>query len=489
MDSGFSIMRAGSGVALRGLRLRRLIGLAVCGLVALASLRAVYAAECDTNICTGGNTCTISGAHVLSGGCELDFGEKDVTITNNALLREQEGGGFTVKAHHLTLLGALSTKSPAKGADAGGITLLLSGDFSIPLKAKGLMSSEGSVDEGVGYGGIVHVTAAGAITLQGNVGIVSRPGGIIEMTGASLLFGERLSALVYSAIFLKSTAGSLTVNKPILADNVSGNVGCGGEIELEAQGGDLILNGQVTQKNVACGSGSLSFTASGDIKINKPIDASDKYHGDGGGFIAVEAGNDIFVNAPVLADGSPSIEDSFGGRILMSAGGNVVIAAKISAKAFYEDAGAGCIGIVAGPHKTIHISGELLATSAKGPGGIIVLGDSPRDDLSECPDPNPTHVGSIVGADAVTISGTLNSTGTDGGVNRISYHNALKFTGASLRSNTNSATTGNIVQCGCLDESPTDGICDVNACIGNPVGLVPGVAVPVAQVKPTVLVP
>ncbi|MBI3245323.1 MAG: hypothetical protein HYZ50_02310 [Deltaproteobacteria bacterium] len=489
MDWGFSITRAGGGAALWRMRLRRLIGLAVFGLITLAVPQAIHAAECDINICTGGNVCTISGSHTLSGGCELDLGEKDVTIANNALLKEQEGGGFTIEAHHLTLLGTLSTKSPAKGVDAGGITLLLSGDFSIPLKAKGLISSEGSVDEGVGYGGLVHVTAAGAITLQGSAGIISRPGGIIEMTGASVLLGERLSALVYSSIFLKSTAGSVTVNKPILADNVSGNVGCGGEVELEAQGGDLILNGQVTQKNVACGSGSLSFTATGNIKINKPIDASDKYHGDGGGFIAVAAGNDIIVNAPIVADGSPSIEDSFGGRILMSAGGNVFIAAKVSAKAFYEDASAGCIGIAAGPHKSIDVSGELLATSAKGPGGIIVLGDSPRDDLSECPDPNSAHAGSIVGADSIMLSGAIDSTGTDGGVNRISYQNAFTLTGASLRSNTNSATTGNIVQCGCLDDSPADSACDVNVCLSNPVGLVPGVAVPVAQVTPTVLVP
>ncbi len=489
MHLGFSLAPASDDTALWGRQLCRRLALVACSLVMLVGPGASSAEECNTDICTGGAACTISGAHVLSPGCELDFGDKDVTIAKTALLREEEGGGFTIKAHHLTLLGSLATKSPTKGTDAGGITVILSGDLTVPPQAKGSISSEGSVDEGVGYGGTVFVTAAGAISLQGNVGIVSRPSGIIDMTGASLLLGERISALVYASIFLKTTAGSMTINKPILADNVSGNVGCGGEVELEAQGGDLIINGQVTQKNVACGSGSLSFIASGDIKVKKLIDASDKYHGDSGGDIAIAAGNDLFVYAPIVADGSPSIEESLGGRILMSAGGNVVITAKVSARAFYEDASGGCIGIAAGPNKSITIDSDLLTTSAKGPGGIIVIGDSPRDDLSECPNPDPAHAGPIVGAESISLTGVVDSTGTTGGVNRLSYRNAFTSSGVRLRSNDNSSTTGNIIQCGCLDDSPTDGTCDANACIRNPLGLIPGTATPVAQVLPTVLVP
>lgn len=454
---------------------RRVLG--SLGLIAsLAS--AGWATECDTSICVGGSSCTISGAHTLSGGCDLNFGDKDVTIDRGALVQEFESGGFSIEARHLTLAGTLQTKTPPGGFFSGNIEVTVSGDFVTPKGAPGRIVSPG--------GGGIKVMATGAIMLRGSGGFSSRPLGSIELTGASVLVDEKLTTTSAANLTIHSTNGPVTVKKTLRVDSIALHVGCGATVDIQAQGGDLLLNGALFQTNI-CGAGSLSFSATGNVTINKPINANDKFQGDGGGYIEILAGGDIIINAPITANGSPYIQfASEGGEVLAKAGGNVTVNKTITVNAV-DSQRAGCIGLGAGSAKTIQVNGSLEATSSGGNGGGITLGNVP-DQVSFlfCRNASPSPP---AGADTVILSGSLNSTGATNGVNRISYRTTFDATGGNLKANANSAATGNIVQCACPDGSPTDGVCDVSACINNPVGLNPAQTTPPIQLLPTVLAP
>lgn len=136
----------------------------VASLLVCLSVSRALATECDINICAG-NPCTITGMHDLSGGCVLDFGAKDVTIAKGTTLKEKHGGGFTIKAHHLTLAGALQTKPPTSSDCAGAIELIASGDFITPKGSQGKISATGPASD---CGGSIIITAAGAVNLRGS---------------------------------------------------------------------------------------------------------------------------------------------------------------------------------------------------------------------------------------------------------------------------------------------------------------------------------
>ena len=55
------------------------------------SVRAANAQECSTAICVG-NPCTISGTHLLTDGCDLDFGSKTVTVAGKLMAAMPWGG-------------------------------------------------------------------------------------------------------------------------------------------------------------------------------------------------------------------------------------------------------------------------------------------------------------------------------------------------------------------------------------------------------------
>src|SRR6266404_3929907 len=61
------------------------------------------AQECSTAICVG-DPCTISGTHLLTDNCFLDFGTKTVTVTGN-LVNAVDGGSFAISAGNLTVQG------------------------------------------------------------------------------------------------------------------------------------------------------------------------------------------------------------------------------------------------------------------------------------------------------------------------------------------------------------------------------------------------
>lgn len=437
------------------------------------------ATECDPNICVG-NPCTITGQHDLTEGCLLDFGAKDVTIAKGALLKEQQGGGFTLIAHDLTLAGALQTMSPAAGEDAGSIHLIVSGDFTTPKGVPGRMVSQGS---GFGMSGLLSVTAGGDINLQGSSGFSTRPGGGIQLTGNSIVIAEKLSALAGNGGFdIRSTNGPVVIKKPLRADDLAATVGCGGLVNIEVNGGDLTVEGPITQTN-RCGAGTLTFSATGDVVVKKKIVASDtggaNDSGDGGGALTIRADGNIVIDAPITTNGSAALSSSPGGSVLLLAGGEVRVFGDISAKGLHPEAPAGCISIGVGSAGTIQVESTLAATS-QGGFGIIRLGDVPAD-TGFC---GETHAGPPLGADVVMLSGKLDTSHADGET-RISYRSAFDATNGQLVANGGV----NIIQCACPDVAPADGVCDSATCLNDPVGLNPASATPPAQLIPTMLAP
>lgn len=59
------------------------------------------------------------------------------------------------------------------------------------------------------------------------------------------------------------------MNKTIRIDSIAALVGCGATLNVQAQGGDLVLNGLISQTN-NCGSGFLDFSATGGRLISGP---------------------------------------------------------------------------------------------------------------------------------------------------------------------------------------------------------------------------
>ncbi|MBI3248298.1 MAG: hypothetical protein HYZ50_17465 [Deltaproteobacteria bacterium] len=461
--------------------LKRTVAWSVASLLACLGVSHALATECDTNICAG-NPCTITGMHDLSGGCVLDFGATDVTIAKGATLKEKHGGGFTIKAHHLTLAGTLRTKAPP-GDSAGSIDLILSGNFTTPKGSQGKIMATGPAS---GYGGAIDITAAGAVDLQGGGGLIAQPAGSIDITGTNLLVNEKLSALSVGSINLRSTSGPVTVNKTIRIDSIAALVGCGATLNVQAQGGDLVLNGLISQTN-NCGSGFLDFSASGDIIVNGGIVANDKFQGDGGGYLTFRAGGNIEINAPISANGSPyGYSSTSGGIVYLSADGDVTVTKNITANAIGSSRG-GCIAIAVGTGYTVSVRGKLEA-KAPSLGGVIRLGNVSRTiDYHVC---GASVLSPAIGAGTVLLAGTMDSSGTDvAGLNLVSYRTAFDATGGRLISGVNSSATGNIVQCNCADVSPMDGMCDANVCLSDPIGLDPAKVTPAVQLTPIVLVP
>lgn len=450
----------------------------------LFSLSSLAWAQCDPSICVGSSACTIAGVHALPDGCDLDFGAKDVTIAKNAILKAQ-GGSFSIEAHNLTLLGALQTRGLGSGFSAGSISLTLSGDFIVPKGAQGQILSQAS---GLERGGIIAITADGAVSLQGNARLSSRLNGTIEIIGRSVLIAQPLAS--FNFVQIRSTNGPITVDKPIHVDTAIHHLDCGGTVDMRAHGGDLTLNALVSQTNI-CGSGSLDFAATGNIVVNAPINATDKAPamgaGDGGGRVSMRAQGDITLSsrASIITNGTGGSSDSPGGEVVLIAGGNVTVDAPITANGLHPDASGGCIQIGVGDNKTLRVNNELKAKSPLGYGGAIILGDAPPD-LPYC---GGSHDGLPVGADTIILSGRLDSSGPMGGENRITYRSTLNATGARLVSSVNSATTGNLIECGCVDLNPADGVCDSSNCLNNPIGLNPANVTPPAQIIPTALAP
>jgi hypothetical protein len=139
--------------------------------------------ECNVEICTGsaackddGGPCTITGHHVLTLGCDLNFGLCDVTVAPGASLEADLRilgiGVFSIEAHDLTNAGLITERG------GGFVDLTVSGN----IRVDGRININGD-------GGTLTIIADGSVLLAGQGASAdggSESGGTIDVTGASV---------------------------------------------------------------------------------------------------------------------------------------------------------------------------------------------------------------------------------------------------------------------------------------------------------------
>ncbi len=227
---------------------------------------------------------TINTASTCPGGedgCELDFGDRPVSLT----------GTFTIGA------GRLSIRARSIAVDA---RIAAAGAAGVELRTTAASCSGGAGDL-----------------------VVRSP---IDASAASTAGSLRL--LSACDLVIASTSQLLA----------SSGAAFGGTIDLRA-GGNLTLAGPVKATGGGGDGGLVTLAAGADVRVQRAIDVRSFRDGDGGtislragdgGLAAGDAGGALTITADLLADGSTDADGSFGnsgGDVALEAAGPIVVAA------------------------------------------------------------------------------------------------------------------------------------------------------------------
>lgn len=346
---------------LRWLRTARfLVAVYVCLSCLAASGHSEAAPMCDTSICVGGSSCTIGGGtFYLTPGCILDFGAKDVTLSNGGRLVETTGVGFTVLAHNLIMKGSFEPNlAPDDGAT---LNVFLTGNLTT-IEHGGLL---------VGKNGTLNIQVDGDVNLGGGESLNTAPFGTITIDAATLTVNQKIDANA-GRIDLHSRSGPVIVGRRgrLRADNttVAGVLYDAGEIWIEAEGGGVTLDSSVFIRGGSrANAGMLTVVAEGDVVITGPI-AANSVKGDGG-VVEVTADGHIAVSAAINVNGK-------NGQIILHMGGGITTTSR---GALTANGSNGLIDILAGPGQPLNIAG-IVQANAVGAGsipGTITIGNAP----------------------------------------------------------------------------------------------------------------
>lgn len=345
---------------LRTARARFLVAVYVCLSWLAVSGRSEAAPMCDTGICVGGSACMIGGGtFYLTPGCILDFGAKDVTLSNGGRLVETTGVGFTVMAHNLTMKGSFEPNlAPDDGAT---LNVILTGNL-VTIEHGGLL---------VGKNGTLNIQADGDVNLGGGESLNTAPFGAITIDAATITVNEKIDANA-GHIDLHSRSGPVVVGRRgrLRADNttVAGVLYDAGEIQIEAEGGGVTLGSSVFIRGGSqANAGMLTVVAEGDVAITGPI-AANSVKGNGGG-VDVTAGGHIAVSAPINVNGK-------NGQIILHMDGSITTTLR---GALTANGSNGLIDILAGPGQALNIVGivQAKAVGAGSTPGTIMIGNAP----------------------------------------------------------------------------------------------------------------
>ncbi len=243
-----------------------------CSLLALAALpaRLVFATVASDLCPATADPCVVSSAKTVSPGSILDLGSRALDV--------RAGGSLSVSSGLMTILAGsvrvesggdlLGSSSQATGAS---IKVMTSGDIRVETGANGAGTIDVSADLNPGEIDLLahgNVVLAGSINAsangtQGDGGVVnvsadgnvSVTGPIAAMAGLQGLGGE----------ITVRAGGTLTTSAIVRADG-----GDGGDVELDALGGDITTGADV---NASAGGsigdgGTVTVIASGNVTVN-----------------------------------------------------------------------------------------------------------------------------------------------------------------------------------------------------------------------------
>ena len=398
----------------------------------------------DPGCSAGTGTCTITRTFEIGDGCLLDFGARSVVVATNARidigssnvelqagsLRVADRGAITSTSATIGLIviQTLGDVVIERGVGRGAIDLS-SNDVTgcIEILAGGSVRIAGNlqaVQSGqAGRGGEITVEAAVDIILEAQSAVSvagdmsNSEGGVISfIAGRDLLLGTSLDVggantgsidleagrdIVLAGADLTATreAGSggvltaasgrnITVSSPVLAngdgpDQAFG--GCGGQIELSADFGDIAVNSRVEAQGASPDGqgGEVSVSTLGSVTVASAASLSARSNGAEGcaGDVTVAAGIDVIVAGALTSSGG------FGGASVdIAAERNVTISGEINATGRSFGSFGGSVTISASdvvPSGRLTLSGRILV--AGGPcsdlAGCGVAGDA---DLAGC---------------------------------------------------------------------------------------------------------
>jgi hypothetical protein len=350
---------------------RRAAAGAILALVAVAAahpaaaLTACTAADViaqDSNCPAGTGPCTIKKDFTIPNGCTLDFGTRDVTLANLAVLTIPstvatiKAGNFTVAAGGF--IDARGTSSTPPNDVGGSLTIQTTQNFSV-LKT----TLTGRIDVSASTSpGNIEIIAGGSVSIQGALranSTATADGGFIDITA-----GGDITSTSGSDISASGAGGGVGGEVDLSAN---GKIDVGNTIDLDGYDGGALNTDSgaetnlrdVTMKGVGAGSstlieaglgGCLDVTAGTFVQMLGQITAS----GTGGG-----CGGDV------------SIEADFG---------NITIAGHIDANAALPEAqdtgaGGGTVELTSVGAVIVQSTGQVNARSdgTLGYGGAICV--------------------------------------------------------------------------------------------------------------------
>ncbi|MBX3025636.1 hypothetical protein KF840_12085 [bacterium] len=392
----------------------------------------------------GGTITLTSGADVTIGGNTTTPG-----ITARSLSLAQVGGTVSVTAASVNLTGAISVLGGSDGL-GGDVTITTTG----PTTISGAIDSTGGdggtidIDAGVapgagdvvitssavlkvdatvagGFGGTLDVTALGDGVASGHVSVE----GVLTATGKT---GGTDTGGGAGGCVTITADGNVTNSLPAASINAAGGGpdGDGGEIEITAKHGTVVLNGALDSGSagVESSGGSTTITGSRDVTINGALTS---VAGDGGGG-EVDLSSDtgsvtVTRTASIKVDGSSS---GAGGAISIESGADgtlphaVVVEGTLTALGGSSGGGGGTIELDGGDAVRVALTATLNANGAlgSGAGGTISVavdsGPALIDGRMSAAGGSPAGKGGMVSVDAgqrILLTGVTDARGLGAG--------------------------------------------------------------------------
>jgi hypothetical protein len=482
------------------MRVRLALGLMAAFAVPARTAWATTAAD----VCpAAANPCNVTSNITVANASVLDFGTRALVVTH--------GNSLAVGTNTMTILagslviqpGGSITANGINGNFGGNITIKTIGDITV--QAAG--TANGRIDlSGDGGGGFATISAGGAFVLDGVANAQStnsaNDGGEIDVqTGTTLTVNGtfNVSGGNLGAGGTISFEGEGGVSVPGTLDASGGDFD-GGEIDIDSQNADVSV-GPMSIDGAATGSGGLvSITAQGNITLNALITGagagSGGNGGDGGEVDAIAIGTTKIL-APISL---PSGDGGFGGTLDLEAGtaGDLIIGAALKVNGIGTSSCGGTVTYVAGQNMTfgaldasggIGCGGTVFAQAANGTatisGGTIDVQNGAGSFQFEAPQ-IAVNAGTDINADGgqgtiqltgcqltVAAGAKLESTGT-GSSNLLQASGQMSITGSVVSGGTNRfeylstppTVTGTVTPAATVVQNPSLVPCRVTVC-GN----------------------
>ena len=270
----------------------------------------------------------IGGNVLLTAGCTLDFGPREVVLDGSCTLSVTTG---TIRCARLSLLAGSQIQGP-------GATLTL--ESTNPGPHDGSITVEGTIDLSSAAGtGSLQITAGTGLAVLG-AGKLDCRGLTANGSGGSITLAAQGNVVI---------DGSTTS-----VDTSSGSTGQGGDVSITTTAGDVEIKKRMRLDGGLFDAGWLDVTASGSIVTTGPITCDGggtSANGFGtGGDATLIAGADISIGDDLFcrgASGNATTGGTDGGYMTLDAQGPIVIAADVRADGGFDEFG-GYIEITCG---------------------------------------------------------------------------------------------------------------------------------------------